>query len=280
MTGRESQASCRSRPASARRSPTPASHSAYVRLRRRQIAYGRWQPWADPEPVREHVRELRRHGASYQAIARAAGVSHTTVHHLLNGPASRGGQLAHRMHAAPASRLLALAVPAVPGGRDACGARRRLQGLVALGHCPAELARQAGITQARTHRLLAGQTRRVSPELHASVAGLYEQMWNQPPAGQTRREHAAAEAARRRAEAAGWPPPMALDDDRIDDPAYRPRTAWRRAAGLPAQPSGPQLCTTGTPGPGYPQEQKAGVTATRVVARLAAAPASGRGDDR
>jgi len=29
--------------------------------------------------------------------------------------------------------------------------------------------------------------------------------------------------ARRRAEGHGWPPPMGLDDNRIDDPAYRPR---------------------------------------------------------
>lgn len=261
MTVRQAQASCRSHPATGR-SPSPAaSHAAYVRWRRRQIAYRRWQPWADPAPVRDHVRELRRHGASYQAIAQAAGVSQTTVHRLLHGSARCGGQLAHRMHAAPASRLLAVALPAVPGVRDACGARRRLQGLVALGHCPAELARKAGITEARTHRLLTGQTRRVSPELHASVACVYEQIWNRLPAEQTPRQRAVAEAARRRAETAGWPPPMAFDDDRIDDPAYRPRIAWRRAAGLPAQPPGPRLCTTGPTGPRYPQEQTAGVTA-------------------
>lgn len=216
-----------------------ATHQAYSRRRTRQIAYGRWQPWAGATPVRDHVRALRRHGTSYAAIAQAAGVSPMTVHHLLNGRSSLTGQLPHRVGSAQATRLLAVSPSTVTAGvRDACGARRRLQGLVALGHCPAELARQAGVTSPRIRRLLTGRTRRVSPALHAASADLYDQMWNRLPPERTRREHAIADKARRHAETAGWPPPAGLDDDRIDDPAYRPRTAWRRAAGLPsaAQP--------------------------------------------
>lgn len=240
-----------------------ATHQAYSRWRARQIAYGRWQPWADAAPVRDHVRALRRHGVSYAAIAQAAGVSPMTVHHLLNGRSSLTGQIPHRVGSAQASRLLAVSPPAVAAGRrDACGARRRLQGLVALGQCPADLARQAGITSPRMRRLLAGQTRRVSPALHAAVADLYDQVWNRLPPERTRREQAIADAARRRAEAAGWPPPMALEDDRIDDPAYRPRTAWRRAAGLPqaAQPLARRLRTADPAGPGFPQGRASGVT--------------------
>lgn len=240
-----------------------SAHSSYARWRARQIAYGRWQPWADAAPVRDHVSALRRHGASYRAIAEAAGVSPMTVHHLLNGRSSQTGQLPSRVGSAQASRLLALSLPAVPGGRrDSCGARRRLQGLVALGHCPTRLARQAGITSPRMRRLLAGQTRRVSPALHAAIADLYDQMWNRLPPEQTRREQAIADAARHRAQAAGWSPPMALDDDRIDDPAYQPRIAWRRAAGLPPapQPPVPRLCTAGSAEPGFPQGHTAGMT--------------------
>lgn len=257
MTGQHVPAPHRSgSPARDHARPGLASHQAYSRWRARQIAYGRWQPWADAAPVRDHVRELRRHGASYQAIARAAGVSPMTVHHLLNGRSAAAGRLPHRMRSGQASQLLAVTLPGVPGcRREACGARRRLQGLVALGHCPAGLARQAGITPPRMRRLLAGQTRRVTPALHAAIAGLYDQMWNQLPPEQTRREQVIAGAARNRARAAGWPPPMALDDDRIDDPAYRPRTGWRRAAGLPpaAQPPAPRLCTAGSGEPGFPQ---------------------------
>src|SRR5215472_17265835 len=74
------------RPVTARRD----AHRDYIRRRTRQIAYGRWEPWADAEPVRQHVRKLCHGGATYRAIARAAGVSPMTVHHLVNG---------HRPHA-------------------------------------------------------------------------------------------------------------------------------------------------------------------------------------
>jgi hypothetical protein len=281
MTDRQIRSPCRSGPTAREQAPSRfASHQAYSRWRTRQIAYGRWQPWADAGPVRDHVRALRGHGASYRAIAQAAGVSAMTVHHLLNGSGSQTGQLPHRMGAAQASRLLAVRIPVAAGSRrDACGARRRLQGLVALGHCPAALARRAGIADPPMRRLLTGQTRRISPALHATVEVLYDQMWNHLPPERTRREQAVADAARHRAQAAGWPPPMALDDDRIDDPAYRPRTAWRRAAGLPpaAQPPRPRLCTALPSGPGYPQELPAAVTHRQAVARLSAASADGKG---
>ena len=68
------------------------AHREYTRWRAGQIAYGRWEPWADAGPVRDHVRRLRQGGASYSAIASAAGVSAMTVHHLVNGVGSAGGR--------------------------------------------------------------------------------------------------------------------------------------------------------------------------------------------
>ncbi len=214
----------------------PGAHLVYSRRRARQIAYGRWEPWADAAPVRDHVRVLREGGASYRAIAGAAGVSTMMVHRLMNGCPAQRQPLPRRIGSAHARRLLAVAPGSAGlGRREACGSRRRLRALIAIGHSPAHLARQADITPARTRRLLTGQTRSVSPELHATVSALYERMWNQLPAEHSSRGAALAKAARRRAETAGWLPPMALDDDRIDDPAYRPRTAWRKAVGLPSR---------------------------------------------
>src|SRR5437868_1070215 len=58
----------------------------YRQRRARAIAQGTWQPLAaDPEAVRDHVRQLRWSGASYQAIGEAAGVSAMAVHALING---------------------------------------------------------------------------------------------------------------------------------------------------------------------------------------------------
>jgi hypothetical protein len=206
------------------------SHREYVRWRSRQIAYGRWQPWADAGPVREHVQRLRQAGASYDAIARAAGVNAMTVHRLLHGCPPHGRPAPERIHAAQAHRLLAVA----PGGmstgrRGAAGSRHRLRALVAVGHGPVVLARQIGVPPHQVHRILGGETRTVSPATDAAVRSVYDRLWNQKPPGQTGRERAAAAAACRQAEREGWPPPMALDNDRIDDPSYRPRARWRPA---------------------------------------------------
>jgi len=188
--------------------------------------------------VRAHILQLRLSGASYRAIAHAAGVSPMTVHNLVNGCQPRKQPPPQRIGSGQARGLLAV-TPEAAGAdrRSASGSRRRLQALVALGHSPAGLAGQLGISQPRMRRLLHGQTRSVSTATHATVCRLYSRMWNQLPAERTNRERSAADAARHLAETATWPPPMALDDDRIDDPAYRPRAAWRRAGQSLLEPS-------------------------------------------
>jgi hypothetical protein len=206
------------------------SHREYVRWRSRQIAYGRWQPWADAGPVREHVQRLRQASASYDTIARAAGVSVMTVHRLLHGCPPNGRPVPERIRVAQAHRLLAIAPARMcTGRRNASGARCRLRALVAIGHGPAVLARRIGVPLHQVRRILGGEARTVSQATDAEVRSVYDRLWNQPPHGRTGRERAAVAAARRRAEREGWPPPMALDDDRIDDPSYRPRARWRPA---------------------------------------------------
>jgi lambda repressor-like predicted transcriptional regulator len=230
------------------------AHRDYARRRAQQIAYGRWQPWTDAEPVRRHVHALRARGASYRAIAHASGVSPMTIHHLLNGCPRQHQPPPSRIGSAQARRLLTTTVPAACRTRmTANGARLRLRALVALGHSPATLASQAGISPSRLRRLLDGQTRHVSPVLHTAACALYHQMWNQQPPEHTRREQASARAARYRAGTAGWPPPMALDDDRLDDPAYRPRTAWRQAAGQSVSRPGPAPARHPQSRTGHPQ---------------------------
>jgi len=214
------------------------SHQEYARWRARQIAYRRWDPWADAEPVRAHVLRLRLGGASYRAIACAAGLSPMTVHNLVNGCQSRNQPPPWRIGSAQARRILAV-TPEAAGAerRGACGTRRRLQALVALGHSPANLGGELGISQPRMRRLLRGQAHTVSSATHGKVCQLYSRIWNQLPAERTARERTVADAARHLARTANWPPPMALDDDRIDDPAYRTRAAWRQASGLPRPPA-------------------------------------------
>lgn len=66
--------------------PCRDASTAYERHRSQQKAYGRWQPYADAQPVREHVEALVRSGdIGWKDIARRAGVSVPTVRALLYG---------------------------------------------------------------------------------------------------------------------------------------------------------------------------------------------------
>lgn len=219
-------------------------HRDYARWRSRQIAYGRWHPWGDAATVLEHVRALKRAGATDRAIAHAASVSVATVHrlqhgHVPAGPAGRG-----RVSAVLSGRLLAVtpaALAAAATRRGATGSRRRLQALTAMGHPGASLARYLNVPPATVWNLQRGRSATVSPELDGAIRALYDRIWNLRPPERTGAERRAAAAARARAAAGGWPAPAGLDDDHIDDPAFRPRSRWRPAAGvgvanLPARP--------------------------------------------
>jgi hypothetical protein len=211
----------------------PRLHRDYVRSRARQIAYGRWQPWAETaDPVREHVRRLRRSGASYRAVAQAAGVSPMTVCRLGRGDPARGR--ATRIHAEHARRLLAVtpgALQQASARRDATGARRRLRALTAMGHPAVSLARRLDVPPSAVRAVIGGKAATVTVAMHVAVCELYEQIWDVRPSERTPAERRAATAARTRAARHGWPPPMGLDDGRIDDLGYQPRTRWHPGTG-------------------------------------------------
>jgi hypothetical protein len=177
---------------------------------------------------------LRRGGASLRAIGRAADVSPMTVHRLLHGEPGRCRAVPDRMHKAEARRLLAITTAAAEGAaarRDAAGTRRRLRALTAVGYPAVSLAARLGVAPSTVGDLVGGHAGSVSPALHRAVAVLYDEIWDEPPAEFTGAQRRAVAAARARAARNGWPTPMGLDDDRIDDPGYRPRARWRPAAG-------------------------------------------------
>lgn len=109
---------------------------------------------------------------------------------------------------------------------DATGTVRRLQALSAVGWSRSRLARRLGMSPRNMSRLIRGS--RVRFETARAVRGLYDELWaTAPPAG-TRGDSISAARARNVAERSGWPPPMAWDDDLIDDPAARPGPGWKR----------------------------------------------------
>jgi hypothetical protein len=90
----------------------------------------------------------------------------------------------------------------------------------------AEIARHAGTDEATLQRLLAYKGK-PTPGLLWGIAGAYERLWDAQPSRRTEAEREAADAALQRARRMGWAPPMAWDDDLIDDPVGRPADGWK-----------------------------------------------------
>lgn len=210
---------------------------AAVAARAREVsrlkAYGRWSPWADAAPVREHVRDLMASGIGYDRVARAAKVNRSTVARLLYGQPRKEQPPAVRLRHETAARLLAVrADPALLGDHapvSACGSRRRLRALVACGWPVRRLAGQLGMTPEHASVII-DDAKAVEAATARRVRDLYDRLWDQPPPQVTRAEKSAAGRARARAVRNRWAPPLAWDDDIIDDPAARPHQ-WKRAQG-------------------------------------------------
>ena len=119
---------------------------------------------------------------------------------------------------------------------DAGGTRLRLRALHVMGHGSARIARAIGAREMTIRALTRGDTTAVSPQLRDTIADLYDTWWDKGAPERTRAERAAATAARRRAQAGNWCAPVALDDDQLDIPGYRPRSRWRPATGTGIAP--------------------------------------------
>jgi len=192
----------------------------YEAWRTRQHAYGRFvSAYVDPAPVRTHVRALQAAGLGQRRIAELAGVHRTHITSLNRGRSrTKPDQLATKISARVASAILAVPIPGNPvavaaaGARiDATGTRRRLQALVAVGYPATGLGERIGVSATNMAHTM-GATR-VTVRRARQVAFLYEQLSHLP--GESKR-------ARMRARRQGWAPPLAWDEDTIDDPAASP----------------------------------------------------------
>jgi hypothetical protein len=111
---------------------------------------------------------------------------------------------------------------------DATGSRRRLQALAARGWSERALAAEygpGGHCNALA-RIFRGQPA-VTPAVAQRIEDLYDRLWDQPPPARTKSQRVGASLAAANAARRGWPPPLAWDDDEIDDPAASPHP-WKR----------------------------------------------------
>ena len=192
----------------------------YAAWRTRQHAYG-WfvSDYVDPAPVRTHVHALQAAGLGERRIAELAGLHRTHITSVNHGRSrTKPDQPATKISTRVAAAILAVPIPGNPvavaaqGVRiDSTGTVRRLQALVALGYPAASLGERIGVSATNTaHTLRATQ---VTVRRARQVAVLYEQCSHLP--GESKR-------ARMRARRQGWAPPLAWDEDTIDDPAAFP----------------------------------------------------------
>lgn len=176
------------------------------------------------------------HGIGAARVAHLAKVSRGSVGRLLYGRPAGGEPPSRRIRTTTAERLLAVRYSAAglaPGvAIEAAGTRRRLQALVAVGWSGPALATRLPMQPAHLSRILRGRPT-VSAATARRARELYDELWDQPPPQSTRGERISAAKARAHAARVGWPPPLAWDDDQIDDPSAAPQP-WRRPSLRPS----------------------------------------------
>lgn len=195
--------------------------------RNRMLIYGRWQPYVDAGPAREHIRMLAASGIGWKRTAELAGLSTSTVNKLLYG--GHGRPPSRRIRPETEAAILAVQ-PSVDllGGSAlvaATGTHRRVQALVAIGWSQQKLAVRLGMLPSNFGSMM--RRDEVYAATVRAVAALYDELWDQPPPEETHRNRIAANRARNYARNRGWAPPAAWDDDRIEDPGARPAD-WKR----------------------------------------------------
>lgn len=195
------------------------ANSRYEAHRSRQRLYGIEADFVDAAPVREHINALRQSGLGLRRIAALSGVSRSTLSELY---AERPGRnTKQRVRSSIARKLLAVDSGqdslAAAAPVDATGTHRRIQALVALGYSYTRLGAGLGLSGGNVAAMLQRQS--VQARTARKVSDLYESYWDRPIAG--------AEGSRSRnlAQRKGWLPPMAWDDETIDDPDFEPAAA-------------------------------------------------------
>lgn len=141
---------------------------------------------------------------------------------LMTGRGDRGPD--RRIFRDKAARILAIRIPDVVSHRDVAAGRRvdstgtvrRLRALVAIGYPQAAVCRRLGLLPTNGSQLFTGKR----PYVLAATARRVENLFNE-----LQLTIGPSADARYRAQQLGWLPPLAWDEDTIDDPAAEPAPA-------------------------------------------------------
>lgn len=162
------------------------------------------------DEIRAHVQQLLDAGMSFRGIALTAGYK---SRNSLESALSR-----RKVRRATHDRIMAITVASDMrrfGYVDATGSVRRLQALVAIGWPTRELAiRLGGRDHGTVTDITSHNNQTIRRDTAERIKAVYDELWDQPGPS--------SESARR-ATTRGWLPPLAWDDDSIDDPNVGPR---------------------------------------------------------
>lgn len=163
---------------------------------------------------RRHIAKLKAAGMSYPAIAAEAGFTYKTlIQKIATGKAIQVREYSAR-------KILSVPVPEMRQARRghviATGTRRRTQALVAMGYGYEAQSRMRSCPRNNIWRLATGAHQSVTVETEAEVRSLYDKLSMTPCSDRS------ATKARNVAKRMRWAPPLAWDDDAIDDPKAKP----------------------------------------------------------
>lgn len=205
--------------------PCAAAAAEYETNRVRQHAYGRWNGLIDAEPSRQHVRSLMAQGMGLKRIVAVSGVPQAQLWKLLYGKKRPDGTRTPSRRVKPSTeqRLLAVKVDLADGAKvPSLGCTRRIQALIALGWSQSKIAGRLGITPRNFTVLVHGRRPLVTVATNRAIRDLYDELCMRRPPEEEWRDKIAASRSRNYARSHGWLPPLAWDDEHLDDPAYRP----------------------------------------------------------
>lgn len=165
----------------------------------------------DAESIRAHVAHLQQQGMSFRAISQAAGwASRNALATALSRTRVRRDTAERILAVQPTSDIRPTRYT------DATGARRRLQALASIGWPSRQLAHALGQKDpSLVQRIQSGKATSIRQGTAQAIADLYNKLWNHQ--GPSQRTRSAAQAR-------GWLPPLAWDDDNLDNPHAQPDT--------------------------------------------------------
>lgn len=173
-----------------------------------------------PDAAQAHVQGLvQQHGVSIRSIADAAGIDANAIS-LLNRGLKKSLSVVTEKKILSVTAQTIFDRPNALGFVPNIGARRRVQALLAIGWRHQDIDERCGV---RTGTMLHQVGDWISQAKHDAIKDVYDELWATP-------------GPRRRATETQYAPPMAWDDDTIDDPNATPDLGTKVARQGPRSP--------------------------------------------